>query len=40
VPLGGVGVQVSPWLLNCRYGRCLAGCHEAGAPGSIPGPAT
>ena len=36
----GVGVQVSPWLLDCRSGRCLAGRHEAGVPGSIPGPAT
>jgi hypothetical protein len=27
-------------LRNCRRGRCPTGSHKAGAPGSIPGPAT
>ena len=37
----GLGVQISPWsLTHCRRGRCPTGSHKAGAPGSIPGPAT
>ena len=37
----GLGVQISPWSLTyCRRGRCPTGSHKAGAPGSIPGPAT
>ena len=39
----GLGVQISPWSLklkHCRRGRCPTGSHKAGAPGSIPGPAT
>ena len=37
----GLGVRPSPWSLKyCRRGRCPTGSHKAGAPGSIPGPAT
>ena len=37
----GMGVRLSPWsLTHCRRGRCPTGFHKAGAPGSIPGPAT
>src|SRR5262249_45355068 len=36
----GVGVQLSPWSLHCRLGRCLTDSHKVGVPGSIPGPAT
>ena len=40
-PLAAVGVRISPWsLVRCRGGRCPTGSHKAGAPGSIPGPAT
>lgn len=40
-PHGALGVRLSPWSLkNCRRGRCPTGSHKAGAPGSIPGPAT
>ena len=39
-PVRGVGVQLSPWSLACRHGRCLTGSHKAGVPGSVPGPAT
>ena len=39
--LAALGVRLSPWsLTNCRRGRCPTGSHKAGAPGSIPGPAT
>jgi len=27
-------------VTHCRRGRCPTGFHTAGAPGSIPGPAT
>jgi hypothetical protein len=40
VPRKGVGVQLSPWSLICRLGRCLTDSHKVGVPGSIPGPAT
>ena len=37
----GVGVRISPWRLNpLQAGRCPAGPHKAGVPGSIPGPGT
>lgn len=37
----GVGVQLSPWLLqHCRCGRRPVGFHKLDLPGSIPGPAT
>jgi hypothetical protein len=39
--LAALGVRLSLWsLTHCRRGRCPAGSHKAGAPGSIPGPAT
>src|SRR3954471_13862161 len=35
----GVGVRISPWRLNpFQAGRCPAGPHKPGVPGSIPGP--
>ena len=37
----GVGVRISPWRLNpLQAGRCPAGPHKPGVPGSIPGPGT
>ena len=37
----GVGVRISPRRLNpLQAGRCPAGPHKPGVPGSIPGPGT
>jgi hypothetical protein len=37
----GVGVRISPRRLNpFQAGRCPAGPHKPGVPGSIPGPGT
>jgi hypothetical protein len=35
--LRSVGVQLSPWPLACRLGRCLAGSHKAGGPARYRG---
>ena len=43
VPRAGVGVQLSPWLLDVnrlQVGRRPVGFHTPDLPGSIPGPAT
>ncbi len=39
VPQGN-GSSNLPLVTYCRRGRCPTGFHTAGAPGSIPGPAT
>src|SRR5438045_840462 len=35
----GRGSSTLPLVTACRQGRCLAGSHKAGLPGSVPGPA-